>query len=445
VTRNSKPNNQIKNLFIMKNLFISLLLLFSFIYAQGQQPATPTLNYGALQKKLEKSNLDINNAKKAALPKTWLLRGELFQDIYNVNIEFLRYGMSTMETKLFMKEPTEVKTVEEGGIVKQVYVYPRINLTFENDALTSWKETEVIHPDPLPEALAAYNKALELDVKGGLKNKIKENLEIMKKQFEAKAILGFTEGDYDASLTAFENIMEVSKASVYEGYIDTIVIYNAALAAKNAGRHDKAIQYFRKAIELGYGGSDSYYLLKSEYILVNDSNAAIRTLEEGFKKYPDTSLILIEIVNYYLTSGDVEKGLVYLELAEKAESSNPSIYFAKGTLYEKSGNKEKALEAYNQAIEIDSEYFNAYFNIGALYFNNAVELYEQANKLEDLKAYNTAKAIADDELKKAIQPMEKAYQINPEERAAIETLQTIYYRLQMMDKYEEMKKKLSEM
>jgi tetratricopeptide (TPR) repeat protein len=429
----------------MKNLIISLLLIFSFVYAQAQETGTPTLNYGMLQKKLEKSDLAIKHPKKSVQAKTWFLRGELFQDINDVNIEFLRYGMSTMETKLFMKEPNEVKTVEEGGTVKQIYVYPRINLTFENDGLTSWEETEVIYPDPLPEALAAYNKALELDEKGSLEKKIKENLERLKKQFESKAIKGFNDGDYDASLTAFENIMEVSKSKVYEGYIDTIVIYNAALAAKNAGRHEKAIQYFNRAIDLGYGGSDAYYLLKSEYILVNDSNAAIRILEEGFKEYPDTSLILIEIVNYYLTSGDAEKGLEYLELAEKQETNNPSIYFAKGTLFEKSGNKEKALEAYNAAIAIDPNYFNAYFNIGALYYNNAVELYDKANALEDLDAYNEAKAIADNELKKAIEPMEKAYQIDPKEKATLETLQTIYYRLQMIDKYEEIKKKLSEM
>jgi tetratricopeptide (TPR) repeat protein len=429
----------------MKNLFISLLLIFSFVYVQSQEPGTSTLNYGNLQKKLEKSDLDIQDAKKAELAKTWFVRGELMQDISDVNIEFLRYGMSTMETKLFLKEPKEVKTVEEGGIAKQEYIYPRINLFFENDALTGWTETEVIHPDPLPEALVAYNKTLDLDSKGSLDNKVKENLERLKKQLEAKAIEGFTKGDYDASVKAFENIMEVSKTRVYEGYIDTIVIYNAALAAKNAGQHDKAIQYLRKSIDMDYGGSVAYYLLKSEYALINDSDNVIKTLEEGFKKYPDTSLILIEIVNYYLTIGDVDQGLSYLERAEKLESNNPSIYFAEGTLYEKSGNKEKALEAYNKAIGIDPEYFNAYFNIGALYFNNAVELYEVANKLEDLKAYNAAKDIADKELEKAIPPMEKAYQINPNERAVVETLQTIYYRLQKLDKYEEMKKKLSEM
>ena len=429
----------------MKNLFISLLLLFSFLYTQSQEPVTSTLNYGNLQKKLEKSDLDIKDAKKAELAKTWFVRGELMQDISDVNIEFLRYGMSTMETKLFMKEPKEVKTVEESGIVKQEYIYPRINLFFENDALTGWKETEVIHPDPLPEGLVAYNKTLDLDTKGSLDSKVKENLERMKTQLEAKAIEGFTHGDYAASLKAFENIMEVSKTRVYEGYIDTIVVYNAALAAKNAGRHDKAIQYFRKSIDMNYGGSVAYYLLKSEYGIINDSVNVIKTLEEGFKKYPDTSLILIEIVNYYLTIGDAEKGLIYLERAEKLESNNPSIYFAEGTLYEKSGNKEKALEAYNKAIEIDPEYFNAYFNMGALYFNNAVELYEVANKQEDLKEYNASKAIADKELEKAIPPMEKAYEINPTEHAVLETLQTIYYRLQMLDKYEEIKKKLSEM
>ena len=267
----------------------------------------------------------------------------------------------------------------------------------------------------------------------------------MKTQLEAKAIEGFTHGDYAASLKAFENIMEVSKTRVYEGYVDTIVVYNAALAAKNAGQHDKAIQYFRKSIDMNYGGSVAYYLLKSEYNIINDSVNVIKTLEEGFKKYPDTSLILIEIVNYYLTIGDVDQGLTYLERAEKLETNNPSIYFAEGTLYEKSGNKEKALEAYNKAIEIDPEYFNAYFNMGALYFNNAVELYEVANKKEDLKEYNASKAIADKELEKAIPPMEKAYEINPTERAVLETLQTIYYRLQMLDKYEEIKKKLSEM
>lgn len=420
-------------------------MMTSFIISHAQEMTTSMLNYGALEKKLGKSDEDIKNPKKSSDPKTWFNRGELFQDINDVNTEFVRLGMGSAEAKLLLSTPKEVRTLEEGGLVREIYVYERINLVFENDVIVEWEETEVIHPDPLPEALASYEKALDLDESGKLDKKVKDNLERLKRQLELKAIIGFNKSDYNSALKAFEDILIINKTRVYEGHIDTVVVYNTALAARNAGDHQKAIEYFREAIDLGYGGSDAYYLLKTEYITVNDSNAAIRTLEEGYQKYPDTTLILIEMVNFYLTSGDAEKGLRYLELAQAQEGDNPSIYFAQGTLYEKLGDKEKAMEFYNKSIEIDPEYFNGYFNIGALYYNNAVEMYEEANKIEILKAYNEAKAKADEELQKAIPMMEKAYEINPEERATLETLQTIYYRLQMLDKYEEVKQILLEM
>jgi Flp pilus assembly protein TadD len=94
---------------------------------------------------------------------------------------------------------------------------------------------------------------------------------------------------------------------------------------------------------------------------------------------------------------------------------------------------------------VDPEFFNSWFNIGALHFNNAVELYDVANTKEDLDEYNAAKDIADEELKRAIEPMEKAHQLNPDEKGSLETLQTIYYRLQMTDEYDVVKAKLENM
>jgi len=429
----------------MKRLFISLSLLAGFIFTQAQDAAVPTLNYSSLEKKLAKNDEAIQDEKANVKPKTWFTRGELLQDINDVNIEFLRLGMGTMETKIYLKDPIEIKPGEKEGVVQELYVYERITLTFENDMLVDWEETQVIHENPLPEALKAYKMTLELDVDKKLDIKVHENLERLKRQFESKAIQAYNRGDYAGAVEVFEYIVEVSDTRVYEGYADTIIIYNTALAARNAGMHEKSAEYFRKSIDIGYGGSDAYYLLKEEYAALKDSNKIIATLEEGFQKYPDTTLLLIEIVNFYLVSGNAEEGLKYLTLTEQREATNPSVYFAKGTLYEKVGEKEKALEAYNKAIEIDPEYFNAYFNIGALYYNNAVEMYDIANAKEDLKEYNEAKALADEELMKAKEPMEKAHEINPKERSVLETLQTIYYRLQMTDKYEEVKQKISEL
>jgi tetratricopeptide (TPR) repeat protein len=429
----------------MKRLIIAAIILAGITAAYAQDMTAPALSYNALERQLEKSNEDIVDNKDKLKDKTWFKRGELFQDIYEVNIKFLRLGMPTSELKLYPKfssEASEVKTIEEGGKVREEHVYERITLIFENGALVDWKETSVIHPNPLPEALKAYKQALKLDDKGKIKDDIKEKLDEMKMQAENEAIRYFTKNEYNKALDKFELIMAISETEVYDNYIDSVIIYNSALAARNAGNHEKAAEYFEQATEINYGGSDTYYLLKNEYIDLKDSLKALDALERGYALYPDSTLLIFELVNYHLTSGNSEEGMKYLEKAEELASDNPSIYFAKGTLFEKLGDKERAMEAYKQALEVDPEFFNAWFNIGALYFNNAVEMYEEANKLEDLDEYNKAKAEADEVLKKAIQPLEKAHELEPKDKSCLETLSTIYYRLQMLEKRDEVKAKL---
>ncbi len=420
----------------MKRFIIASIFLAVVCSVNSQDLATSTLSYSGLEKKLSKSNEAINDAKDKEKAATWFSRGEIFLDIHEVNIEFLRLGMPSSEAQLYLKSPNETKTVEENGRTFEHHIYDRVTLIFENDILMDFIETQVLDPDPLPKALDAFKETLRLDEKRKLTKKVYDQLESMKRMAEADAIRNFTKNEYGKALGKFELIMEASNTEAYENYIDSVIIYNAALAAKNSGDHEQAAKYFEQSIEIGYGGSDAYYLLKNEYIALEDSTKALDALQKGYQMYPDTSLILFELVNYYLSVGDADAGMKFLTLAQEQESGNPSIYFAKGTLYERMGEKEKAMEAYKESLEVDPEFFNSWFNIGALHFNNAVELFDIANTKEDLDEYNTAKAAADEELKKAIEPMEKAYELNPDEKASLETLKTIYYRLQMTDELE---------
>lgn len=438
-------NNFKPNISNMKRFIIASILLAGFLTVHAQDMASPTLNYSSLEKKLSKSDEAIIDAKDKEKPGTWFDRGELFLDIHEVNIEFLRQGMPLSEAKLYLKNAKEVKTVEEDGRTFEYHVYERVTLIFENDFLQDWEETKVIHPDPLPVALDAFKETLNLDEKGKLTTKVRDQLENMKRMAEADAIRNFSKSEYEKALGKFKLIMDASSTKAYDNYIDTVIIYNTALAAKNSGNHELAAKYFQKSIDIGYGGSDAYYLLKNEYMALGDSTMALDALQRGFELYPDTSLILFEMVNYYLSTGDADEGMRYLTLAQEKETDNPSIYFAKGVQYEAMGEKEKAMEAYHESIEVDPEFFNSWFNIGALHFNNAVELYDLANTKEDLDEYNAAKEAADTELKMAIDPMEKAYELNPDEKASLETLQTIYYRLGMTEEYEAIKAKLEGM
>ena len=89
---------------------------------------------------MKKSDADIQNPKKNTKAKTWTCRAQVFIDIYNVHNDILRKGMDPVQAKLFMKEPKEIQTTQEGADKIEIYVYDRVNLKFRNGVLESWTE-----------------------------------------------------------------------------------------------------------------------------------------------------------------------------------------------------------------------------------------------------------------------------------------------------------------
>ncbi len=434
----------------MKRLNLIIVLIFSsLLVIQAQQPAATTmLNYESLEKKLEKSNKNIEHPKKSLKSKTWLRRGELFQDINDVNTELLRPEMPATEIKLYYQEPNKIETVEEDGVQKEIYHYDRVKLTLENGVLKSWEETERIHEKPLESAITAYKKVVDLDPEKKMEDELTENLSRLKTQLEAKGILSFTQKEYKDAYQSFDMYVQVNDFYVFDGVVDTVIYYNAALSAMNAKMYDAAVEYFNKAAKYNYGGENLYFYMKDVYLAKNDSAKALEALQRGFKSNPESNLLLVELINYYLTKGDSEEALEYLDIAKKSDPENKSFYFAEGTLYDKMGKKQNAIDAYKQALELDPEFFDAYYNLGVLFYNGAVELFTKANNTMENEEYNKLRKQAEEELRKAVPYMEKAMETIDKEKdpdsylATLETLKTLYYRLQEEDKHKEVMAKI---
>ena len=108
------------------------------------------------------------------------------------------------------------------------------------------------------------------------------------------------------------------------------------------------------------------------------------------------------------------------------------------------GNQAVAITSYKKAIELKSDYFDANYNLGALIFNQGVELVDKANKLPPSKQaeFDKLKTQFDAKFGEAKPYFEKAYQINPKDVATIQSLKQLYLRLGDMPKAEEMKKAL---
>jgi len=113
-------------------------------------------------------------------------------------------------------------------------------------------------------------------------------------------------------------------------------------------------------------------------------------------------------------------------------------------LYDKLQKPEEASTSYMKAIEYKEDYFDAYYNLGALYYNKGVKQVDVANLVPSSQPdkYEEEKNKADIEFKKAIPYMEKAHEINPTDKFTLESLKTLYYRLKMLDKHAEIIEKM---
>jgi tetratricopeptide (TPR) repeat protein len=113
----------------------------------------------------------------------------------------------------------------------------------------------------------------------------------------------------------------------------------------------------------------------------------------------------------------------------EVEPTDFSLYFAEGTLHDRLNNFEEAEKSYKKSIELNSEYYDALFNLGALYFNAGVELLEQANKVpaREVEKYDELIEKSNVKFRLSIPYIERAYEVTPQ-KAAIETLRNLYFR-----------------
>ncbi|MBW6536224.1 MAG: tetratricopeptide repeat protein [Mariniphaga sp.] len=385
---------------------IILLSLVLFIILAGCSPRTKVTSSqnlkdaGKLDEALttieEATNPNQEKAEKTLLwPRTWEVRGEIYQAIYQS---------------------------EEQSIKKLV----------EN---------------PLDEALKAYQRALDLDEKGRFTNSIKVKLTLLSNDFTNQAIEAFNNEKFDLALNSFEQILAINDIPIFKAdnpnAVDTAIIYNAGLAALKAGNFDKAIEYFSEAAQHGYNGAKIYPVIAGVYEHKKDTLAALKILKQGFEKYPADMDVLASMIQTYINLERRAEALEYLNMAIEKDPSNATFFLVMGRLYEETDEDEKALIAYQKAIDIDPELFMAWYNIGVFYYNKGVQQWEIAGKVpaNDNETYERELKKANEWWEKALPFMEKCHELDSEEATTIESLKNLYYRLNQMDNYNLMEEK----
>jgi tetratricopeptide (TPR) repeat protein len=302
-------------------------------------------------------------------------------------------------------------------------------------------------PNPVEEAFKSYMKAIELDEKGGNPG-LKIKLLTFSNTLINAAVEAYQANDYARAADYFEKKLSLDKSPVFkaEAAIDTAIMYNTGLAAMNAKQYDKAIKYFTDCTKYGYNGGSSYAQIISAYQQLGtkeDTIKAVGIMKEAFEKYPNDQSINVQLINYYIMTGQPNEAISYLDKAIEKEKDNSSFYLAKGVALDRLGRQDDAITVYKKAVEIKPENADAYYNIGVIYFNRGVKQFDVANSVptNDQVRYEAEKKKSDDFFKEAVPYLENAVKYNPKDTYILEQLKNLYYRLKMMDKFEALNKK----
>ena len=377
------------------------------------------------------------------------------------------------------KEAIEAALQHEKTMNETKTWYYRGN-TYHAIQTTKEAKYKELDPDPATKAYDSYLKAIVLNFKDPANKSIdlnkNEDLEkffklIMDKNtkyvdedilqdiivvrlpalanvFVNKGVIEYKDKkDYAKALTYFESSLRLSGLAFR---VDTPIIYYAALAAEKSSNFPKAVSLYGKLTLVKYGAdkkekANMYFYLANAFKNTKDTIKYVETLKKGISLYPnDCQNVIAELINYYLQSNKSKEALDYINIAIEKSPENPTYYFAKGALLEGTKEWDKAEESYKKAIQFDPNFLDANYNLGVLHYNRAADIANDANNEQDQKKYDELKLKSEDEFKKSLPYMEKSHELDPKDVHVINTLKTIYYKLQMTDKYDEIKKKLGQ-
>jgi len=310
----------------------------------------------------------------------------------------------------------------------------------------------------LDEVYKSYKRTAELDAKGTYPE-AKDGLRMVVARYTNKGIDAFNRKAYSEALTGFEAAILIGKESL--NTLDTNLVFNAGLAAEKAENLGKAKEYYRQLIELkGKIDKDPakpYLFLIAVCRSMKDEAGMLAAIQEGRKAYPDFNPLVIEELNYYLTTGKMEEAITNINLAIQKEPNNQMLFYNLGVIYDNisakskndkefAGNFQKANEAYDKALGIKPDYFDALYNKGALYFNRAVKMNEAANAITDNTKFKVESEKADKAFREALPILEKAAEVGTEDKGTMrglyENLKQIYLMTEQPDKVKAMTEKL---
>jgi len=372
-----------------------------------------------------------------------LFIGESYAQKSDLTSAILSYRKQDMPTARKYIDQADVK-LEEGGTLKA----KDLSKFLYHKGLVYFSLFEVTKETPLLDvATSAFREDTKVEGTAFYK-KSKTELLRCAYSYGNVAYDKYDAKEFNEALVLFEKIVAVNASSAI-AKIDTSNIFNASLMAIQAKDSDKSIELILRLLELDPTNGEYHMSLVKEYGKVENTVAQLKALKKGRKLAPSNTGLIFEEVNYYLAQNDNDALLKSLDVAIIAAPNNKILQFAKGMALGNLKKYNEASQAYQEAIKIDADYFDAYNNLAGLYLDQTVALIEKMNSLglsqADQKKYASIKKKRNSLYISAKPNLEEAVRIDDSAIEVLTALKEVCYQTDDIDCWKRVNARIKEL
>ncbi|MDL2228387.1 tetratricopeptide repeat protein [Odoribacter sp. OttesenSCG-928-L07] len=417
----------------MKKFFVfliaSMILTTSALAQKVEiQNASNYSRNNDLVRAIESAEKATTNPETSKDSKAWYLKGTILlklDDMYSIyntakvgitqaeyNRELAPYNAEAPNTPLKPNSSKKIKQDDGSKITQATYQYDVVVVFDPNGKLievsepTNGKYLKEYNNDLLAVALDAFEKCIQNNNDEESVMNAKINLSVIAQRYFNLAVNQYQIKNYLDASANFENAFEMKKT------------------------------YFNQFDSISYDfANNSIKMMMQENLAKRDTAAYLNCCSLGNQKFPEDVYYVISEANIWLAKNEPEKTIATLEKAMTMVTDNPTIFYAIGVNYASLGNVDKAVDAYEKAIEIDPKFFDAYYNLAAIYVNTGNDIYTEAHNLpiSENEKFEELKKKSEEYYQLAIPYLENAQELDKDDINVLRTLRDIYVRLQKMD------------
>tara|TARA_B100000809_G_scaffold185036_1_gene183044 strand:+ start:217 stop:1485 length:1269 start_codon:yes stop_codon:yes gene_type:complete len=374
---------------------------------------------------VEAINMAIEHDQTKNWAKTWYYRGNLY-------------------FKILASKDNECKVIDLDALDKCTDSYLKaLVLNFDDSEL---KKLDLQKEDgsDLIKFSAALKNNPRLDDDSYTDKILGRKIPGLAGEYANQGISKFGSKDYKGAQEDFGKSMLLSQLT---GRLDTMLMYNTALASEYAQDYENAKLVYNELIMMKYNvdgaGPDLYKSMSKIYKKEENNEKAVEYISQGRMAYPDDNSLLVLELEGFLQSGNNDQALANLNTGITNDPTNAVLYFARGTVYENLKDQDNAVADYKKAIELNPDYYDASFNLGAYYFNSGADKINQSNKLplSKVKEYDAFKAEAKKYFEAAVPHIATAHRIKPGDGATGDMLINLYTQTGQYEKAKEVRAK----